>query len=125
VADRLVLTNAVGQEELDALYRSCAAFAFPSLYEGFGLPILEAFLCGTPVITSDASSTGEVAGDAALLVDPYDTPALRDAIRALSAPDSGPLRAAMAERGRRRAAAFNEAPVAEHLEACYRAILAS
>jgi glycosyltransferase involved in cell wall biosynthesis len=77
------------------------------------------------VITSQSSSTGEVAGDAALLVDPYDTPALRDAIRRLSAPESGPLRAAMAERGRCRAAAFDEAPIAERLEACYRAILAT
>ncbi len=68
-------------ETLAVLYRLAAVFVFPSLYEGFGLPPLEAMASGTPVVTSNLSSLPEVAGDAALLVDPYDADAIRDAIR--------------------------------------------
>src|SRR3989337_3130648 len=56
---------------ISALYRMATVFAFPSLYEGFGLPPLEAMACGTPVVTSRISSLPEVVGDGALLVDPY------------------------------------------------------
>ena len=66
--------------ELPDLYRGALALVYPSLYEGFGLPVLEAMACGTPVITSEGSGTEEVAGDAALLVDPVDVDALRSAI---------------------------------------------
>lgn len=121
---RIVYLDYLPFSQMITLMRAARALIFASLYEGFGLPILEAFLCGTPVITATTSSTGEVAGDAALLVDPYDARAIRDAIRSLSAPDSGPLRAGMAERGRRRAAAFDEAQIAERLDACYRRIVA-
>jgi glycosyltransferase involved in cell wall biosynthesis len=65
------LTGYIPEEDLPALYNGAGLFAFPSLYEGFGLPVLEAMACGTPVITSNVSSLPEVAGDAALLVDPY------------------------------------------------------
>src|SRR6185503_7925216 len=61
----------VPDRTLAALYRLASVFAFPSLYEGFGLPPLEAMACGTPVVTSSLSSLPEVVGDAALLVDPY------------------------------------------------------
>ncbi|MNT42072.1 D-inositol 3-phosphate glycosyltransferase [compost metagenome] len=63
-------------EDLPALYRAAACFAFPSFYEGFGLPPLEAMLCGTPVVASHASSIPEVTGDAALAFDPADVSAL-------------------------------------------------
>ena len=63
-------------ETLAAFYRLARAFVFPSLYEGFGLPPLEAMACGTPVVTSNVSSLPEVAGGAALLVDPYDAEAI-------------------------------------------------
>jgi glycosyltransferase involved in cell wall biosynthesis len=66
---------------LAVLYRLAAVFAFPSLYEGFGLPPLEAMASGTPVVTSNVSSLPEVAGDAAVLVDPYDTGSIVDGLR--------------------------------------------
>jgi glycosyltransferase involved in cell wall biosynthesis len=78
--DAVVTLGYVPDGELPALYTGAAAFVFPSLYEGFGLPVLEAMACGTPVITSDTSSLPEVAGNAALLVDPRDPVALGDAI---------------------------------------------
>ena len=62
----------VSDEVLAALYRGAQCLVFPSLYEGFGLPVLEAMACGTPVVTSNFGATAEVAGDAAVLVDPYD-----------------------------------------------------
>src|SRR3972149_10010834 len=62
----------IEKEDMSAVYSAASVFVFPSLYEGFGLPILEAFACGTPVITSNTSSMPEVAGDAAVLVDPAD-----------------------------------------------------
>jgi glycosyltransferase involved in cell wall biosynthesis len=66
----LAFTGYVPEHDLPALYSAAAAFVYPSIYEGFGLPILEAMACGAPVITSDRSSMPEVAGDAAMLVDP-------------------------------------------------------
>jgi glycosyltransferase involved in cell wall biosynthesis len=63
------------------LYRLAGVFVFPSLYEGFGLPPLEAMASGTPVITSNVSSLPEVVGDAALLIDPYEPDAIADAMR--------------------------------------------
>jgi len=70
----------VGEDELPQIYAGAHAFAFPSLYEGFGLPVLEAMASGVPVLTSNVSSLPEVAGDAALLVDPTDEDSLRDGL---------------------------------------------
>src|SRR6185436_13559507 len=70
----------VDDETLAVLYRLAAVFAFPSLYEGFGLPVDEAMACGTPVVASTASSVPEVAGDAALLVDPLDVQAISEGL---------------------------------------------
>ena len=66
----------VSDGELAALYRGARAFAFPSLYEGFGIPVLEAMACGAPVVTSRGGATEEVAGGAAVLVDPLDVAAI-------------------------------------------------
>ena len=66
----------VSDEVLAALYRGAQCLVFPSLYEGFGLPVLEAMACGTPVVTANFGATAEVAGDAAVLVDPYDVDAI-------------------------------------------------
>lgn len=106
------------------LLRSARALLWPSLYEGFGLPILEAFLCGSPVVTAKGSATEEIAGGAALLVDPYDPREIRDAIRRLSAEGGDALRAELVEKGRARAEDFDEARIAPRVEAVYRRVLA-
>ncbi len=76
----VLFTGYVEEEDLPALYGGAELFVFPSLYEGFGLPVLEAMACGTPVVTSSVSSLPEVAGDAALLVDPHDVEAIAAAM---------------------------------------------
>jgi len=94
----------VDETDLPALYRNAALFAFPSLYEGFGLPVLEAMASGVPVVCSNASSLPEVAGDAALLVNPVDTDGLCAAMmRTLEDVD---LRQDMITRGLAQAARF-------------------
>ncbi len=80
----VVCVGRVGSEELRYLYQNASMLVFPSLYEGFGIPVLEAMACRTPVITSSTSSLPEVAGEAALLVDPTNSGALADAMVRLS-----------------------------------------
>ena len=85
--DRVRLLDYVPDEDLAGLYSGASAFVFPSLYEGFGFPVLEAMACGVPVICSNTSSLPELAGEAALLVNPTDTVALASALtRLLSDP---------------------------------------
>ena len=99
------------------LIRGARAVLFPSLYQGFGLPALEAMLLGTPVVTSNPASMPEVVGDAAITVDPYDVAAL---VRAIQAVDGdAELRARLAEAGPRRAALFSPERYAARLEALY------
>jgi glycosyltransferase involved in cell wall biosynthesis len=95
----------VPHQTLAALYRMATLFAFPSLYEGFGLPPLEAMACGTPVVTSRMSSLPEVVGDAALLVDPYSEEEIAQAIARVL--DDEDLRHRLVERGLVRAASFS------------------
>ncbi len=103
---------------LAALYRLAAVFVFPSLYEGFGLPPLEAMAAGTPVVTSNVSSLPEVVGDAALLIDPTSPPSIADALaRVLTDP---PLRADLVRRGLARAATFSWAQSAARVHEVYR-----
>jgi glycosyltransferase involved in cell wall biosynthesis len=102
---RAVLTGYVADVELPALLSGALAFVLPSLYEGFGFPVVEAMACGTPVVCSNVSSLPEVAGDAALLVDPLDTAALAAALGRVVA-DEG-LRRELAERGLRQARRFS------------------
>ncbi len=95
----------VSDQTLAALYRLANVFVFPSLYEGFGLPPLEAMASGTPVITSNVSSLPEVVGEAALMIDPYDPAAIADAIaRVLTDVD---LRVDLQGRGLARAREFS------------------
>ncbi len=102
---RVVFPGYVDDADLPALYSAAAVFVYPSLYEGFGLPPLEAMACGAPVISSNAASLPEVVGDAALLIDPTDTAALAQALYdGLTQPD---LQADLRQRGLRRAAQFS------------------
>ena len=119
---RLYFTGWVSKPDLVALYRGAALLAFPSLYEGFGLPVLEAMACGTPVVTANTTSLPEVAGDAALMVDPTDDAALVEAVgRVLT--DSA-LAASLTERGLRRAAEFSWDHTARATCAVYTKLLA-
>ena len=95
----------VPPQTLAALYRLAAVFVFPSLYEGFGLPPLEAMASGTPVITSNVSSLPEVVGDAAILIDPYEADAIADAMRRVLTDPA--LRASLRERGLARVREFS------------------
>jgi glycosyltransferase involved in cell wall biosynthesis len=114
---KIILLDYVPFRLLVGLIRSARAVLFPSLYEGFGLPALEAMLLGTPVITSDTASMPEVVGDAAITIDPYDIGALVQAIQAV---DRDPeLRARMAEAGPRRAALFSPERYAARLATLY------
>jgi glycosyltransferase involved in cell wall biosynthesis len=116
-------TGYVPDEDLPALYNGADLFVFPSLYEGFGLPVLEAMACGTPVVTSNSSSLPEVAGDAALLVDPYDVEAIAAAmVRVLADPD---LAEALRQKGLRRAGEFTWERTARETIAVYEQVLAN
>jgi glycosyltransferase involved in cell wall biosynthesis len=106
---------------LVSLIRGAKAVVFPSLYEGFGLPVLEAMTLGTPVLTSNKSSIPEIAGDAALMVDPYDPRAISDGIRALDENDT--LRGDLASRGLRQAERFSERAYCERLLGVYGRVL--
>jgi glycosyltransferase involved in cell wall biosynthesis len=97
LAGRVFFPGYVADADLPALYSGALAFVFPSLYEGFGLPVLEAGACGVPVITSNTSSLPEVAGDAALLVDPHDVDAIAEAMYRLVTDEA--LRAELVRRG--------------------------
>jgi len=85
LAERVHFVGFARDVDLPALYSEAVCLAYPSLYEGIGLPVLEAMACGTPVVTSNLSSMPEIAGDAALLIDPYDVEALTNALRRLLA----------------------------------------
>jgi glycosyltransferase involved in cell wall biosynthesis len=92
-------------DELPLWYNAATVVAYPSVYEGFGLPVLEAQACGTPVLTSNVSSLPEAAGDAALMVDPYDVEALAAGLNQLLT--DGPMRHQLRERGLAHARLFS------------------
>jgi len=103
--EKIVLPGFIADRDLPAMYSAAELLIFPSLYEGFGLPVLEAMACGTPVICSNTSSLSEVAGDAAILVNPYDEEEIAQAMkRVLSNPD---LREKMKRKGLERAKLFS------------------
>ncbi|MBU8542581.1 MULTISPECIES: glycosyltransferase family 4 protein [Roseomonadaceae] len=115
--DRVILLDYAPFRLLISLIRGAKGMLFPSLYEGFGLPALEAMLLGTPVMTSNTSSLPEVVGDAALTVDPYDTRAMAEAIQALDGDAN--LRAELSARGPRQAALFDAAHYDRRLAEMY------
>jgi glycosyltransferase involved in cell wall biosynthesis len=102
------------------LIRGARAVVFPSLYEGFGLPVLEAMVLGTPVVASRESSLPEIAGDAALLVDPYDTDQIARAITTIV--NDGDLRAELSRRGTAQAAKFSVENYRQRVDAVYAAL---
>ena len=110
--ERISVTGYVSPEELAAWYAKAEIFAFPSLDEGFGMPVLEAMAAGTPVVTSNRSALPEVAGDAAILVNPESTEEMAEVLRTLTQGEA--LRAALSSRGVERARLFTwEKAVAE------------
>lgn len=111
----------VSEEALAAEYQRADVFAYPSIYEGFGLPVIEAMACGTPVVTSTGGSLPEVAADAALVVDPYDVSALAEAILRIA--EDGDLRRSLRARGLARAAEFTWERSARLHAAVYRALV--
>jgi glycosyltransferase involved in cell wall biosynthesis len=121
VGDSVRFPPWVAAPELEGLWAVATAFVFPSLYEGFGLPVLEAMARGVPVACSNASSLPEVAGDAALLFDPHDRSAITGALRRLL--DDGQLRERLRTRGQARAEQFSWDRTAELTLASYRRAL--
>jgi len=122
MGDNLVLTGVVTDLELACLYNAASIVVHPSKYEGFGLPVLEAMSCGTPVVTTTSSSLPEVAGGAAVVVDPDDVWGFGDAIQDLYA-DPG-RRSKMAEQGLERAGFFTAENMAQATLASYRQAVA-
>lgn len=112
------LRGYVSPQELEQLYRRASVFAFPSLDEGFGLPVLEAMAWGLPVLTSNRSALPEVAGDAAILVDPFSTEEIAAGLRRLIGNEV--LRKDLTRRGRDRAAAYSWQAAAEATWRVYR-----
>lgn len=121
MGDRVIFAGYVAAEDLPALYAAADLFAFPSLYEGFGVPVLEAMACGAPVVTSNVSATAEVAGEAALLVDPLSVASIRDGLRSLLS--DGALRSRLSRRGMERAARFSWRRAADETHAVYEGVM--
>ncbi len=115
--ERIILTGYVPEADLPALYSSALCFVYPSIFEGFGLPPLEAMACGTPVITGDRTSLPEVVGDAGLLVNPFDEEAIAEAIARVI--DDRNLRATLRQRGLERARRFSWRATAQLTLAAY------
>lgn len=121
LTDRILVMGRVPLAVLRLLYCSASAFLFPSLEEGFGLPILEAMSYGLPVITSDVPATKEVAGDAAILVNPHSVSEICDAMRrVMEYPDTA---CALAQRGQQRVSQFSWEKCAEQTLAVYQEAL--
>jgi glycosyltransferase involved in cell wall biosynthesis len=118
LTDHVFMLGPVPESDLPALYSAARVFVFPSLFEGFGLPVLEAMACGTAVVCSNATSLPEVAGDAALLVDPLDSDALANAMHRVLTDES--LVTTLRTRGLERAGEFTWARTARETLDVYR-----
>jgi glycosyltransferase involved in cell wall biosynthesis len=122
LGDRARVLGFVSRPELAALYAGAEVFCFPSLLEGFGFPVLEAMAQGTPVVTSRGTSTEELAGDAAVLVDPRDPTSIASGVRSVLG-DAG-LAARLGVEGPKRAATFTWDETARRLAEIYRRVSA-
>ncbi|MEI6328607.1 MAG: glycosyltransferase family 1 protein [Pseudanabaena sp. ELA645] len=120
---RIIITGYVPDKDLSAIYSGATAFVFPSLYEGFGLPILEAMQCGTPVISSNSTSLPEVVGDAGILIDPKDKAQLCQAM--LNVLNDETLRDNLKQKGLERAKQFSWEKCANETVEIYKKIIAS
>jgi alpha-1,3-rhamnosyl/mannosyltransferase len=119
--EKPILTGYVPQQLLPDLYRGASLFVYPSFYEGFGLPVLEAMACGIPVVASNTSSLPEVVGETGILINPYDADELRDAIgKVLEDPGQ---RKEMSERGLERAKLFSWDKCARETLSVYQEVL--
>ena len=120
VGDRVRCLGTVERPELGALFRGASVFVYPTLYEGFGLPVLEAMACGVPVVAGDVAAVREVAGDAVVRVNPRDVVELAAAVRRVL--EQGELRNDLRARGRARAQGFGWRRAAEATLAVYRSV---
>ena len=116
--NHVVFTGYVPDEDLVQLYNQADVFVYPSLYEGFGLPVIEAMACGTPVVTSDSSSIPEVAGDAAMLVNPEDVESIAQGLETVVTNTS--LKEALGRKGVEQARKFTWEKTAEQTLRIYR-----
>jgi glycosyltransferase involved in cell wall biosynthesis len=123
VKDRIIITGYVADEDLAALYSGALMFVYPSFYEGFGLPPLEAMQCGVPVITSNTSSLPEVVGDAGIMVSPTDADALCQSM--LDIYNNSSLRAEMSMRSLEQAKQFSWEKCTQETVAAYKTALSS
>jgi glycosyltransferase involved in cell wall biosynthesis len=121
LSNRVHFIGYVADEDIPVLYSGALITAYPSLYEGFGFPILESMACGTPVLTANVSSMPEVAGDAALMVNPYDVEAIAAGLRTLLTDET--LRETLIERGLERVGLFTWEKAACELRAIYQRML--
>lgn len=118
--ERVMFTGGIEQADKAAVLSAATVFAFPSLYEGFGLPVLEAMACGTPVVTANTSSLPEVAGDAAVLVDPSSVAAISEGLAGLL--DSPERRRQLSEAGIERARLYRWSDIAARTVDVYRRV---
>jgi glycosyltransferase involved in cell wall biosynthesis len=121
LSDSILFPGYVPSADLPAIYSAATVAVVPSVYEGFGLPVLEAMACGTPVVSSEASSLPEIGGAAACYFDPYDVPAMADAVGEVWS--DATLREEMREQGLAQAARFSWERAAEETQALYKRLL--
>lgn len=119
--DNIVITGYVDQVDMSELYSGAEVFVYPSIYEGFGLPPLEAMKCGTPVIVSNTSSLPEVVGDAGIFINPFDIDSIKDGI--LKVINDKDLRKELIDRGYKQASKFDWSKAAANIINVYREIL--
>lgn len=120
IQDKVKLIGYIPDEELPAIYKHASLFLYPSIYEGFGLPVLEAMAYGIPVITSNISSLPEIAGDAALLIDPYNYKEIRDGMVDILSTDQ--LKNQLIKRGKERVKKFSWKNTAEKTLKVYKEV---
>ena len=120
LGEAVIVTGGVPVEDLPGLYSGACCFVLPSLYEGFGLPVLEAMSCGAPVIATHTSSLPEVTGDAAILIDAQDMVGLANSMRLVCT--DADRRRAMSEKGLRQAGRFSWERAARETLACYQSV---